>query len=192
MSFFSPINNPEDHFIGPGNPTYPPEMQSPNLPENVPLGEATDVWGIGRIAWQLIVNRYTNYGPVRDEIDTEPNKYEGFIPLSQFIAETHELNDRNTTLTGAEEFYPAAASYSDQLRDLVCVCLNLDTIDRPSLEQIRGATTTYFEETQGAMDVVRDRDGLGLRFLKMEKFEIGEVFESKKRKRSGEDIELPT
>jgi serine/threonine protein kinase len=194
MSFFSPENNgcplpdnPEDYVLNEVCTRYPPEYQHQLLGESVPLGEATDVWGIGRVAWDLVANRCTATGPVRDERDSRGE----YIPLSSFEDPRNRvINDRTTTLTGGKLF-PAAANYSDGLRDLVRECLNFHTEHRPSLEKISRAATRYLEDTDGAMDVVRDRDGLGLLELDLEEFEIGKVLkvpESKKRKR-GEDDE---
>jgi hypothetical protein len=95
-----------------------------------------------------------------------------------------------TLATWLQKLFPAAAKYSDELRDLVRECLNFDMEHRPSLEKVYRAATKYLEDTDGAMDVVRDRDGLGLLELDLEEFEIGKVFkvpESKKRKRDEDD-----
>jgi serine/threonine protein kinase len=193
MSFLSPENNgcplsdnPEDYVLNEVCPRYPPEYQHQFLRESVPLGEATDVWGIGRIAWDLVANRCTATGPVRDERDSRGD----YIPLSSFEDPRNMvINDRTTTLTGGKLF-PAAAKYSDELRDLVRECLNFDMEHRPSLDKLYRAATKYLEDTDGAMDVLRDRDELGLLELDLEEFEIGKVFkvpESKKRKRDEDD-----
>ena len=161
------------------------QLQEPsNL---IPLGEATDVWGIGRIAWQLIVNRHTAYGPVRDKRASEPNDFDRFIPLSLSDARNRVRNNMTTTLTGGKHF-PAAANYSNELRNLVRACLNFNVEDRPTLEEIYGAATEDLERNEAAgMDVVMDPDGvgLGLKLPDMEEFEIGGEFDGRKY-RSGE------
>ena len=111
------------------------QIQDPN--NLIPLGEATDVWGIGRIAWQLIVNRRTYHGPMHDEKGPDfGDLYEGFIPLSVDYPKNRVKNDRNTTLSD-KYYWPTTAFYSGALKDLVRACLNFNTTDRPSLRDIR-------------------------------------------------------
>jgi len=90
-----------------------------------------------------------------------------------------------TTLTGGK-YFPAAANYSNELRNLVRACLNFNIKDRPSLEEIYGAATEELERNEAAgMDVVMDPDGvgLGLKLPDMQEFEIGRGFDVREYRR---------
>ncbi|KAH7092331.1 hypothetical protein FB567DRAFT_614222 [Paraphoma chrysanthemicola] len=72
-------DNTEDYLIRREVTRYAPEHQNQEGPPWTPLGEKTDVWGIGSILWALITHRNLNSGPVReDRRDRDKND----IPIS--------------------------------------------------------------------------------------------------------------
>jgi serine/threonine protein kinase len=151
-------------------------------PDFVPLGEATNVWGIGRIAWTLVVNRCDAYGPVRDQKDKEATAYLDIVPLSINHAWNKVKNNHLTTLTGGK-YNPAAAEYdSDELKNIVQACLNYDPKDRPTLDDIYGAAAKWLSTENLAVDQIMDQGGLELRFPSNAEFEIGRAFDLAKHR----------
>ncbi|KAH7092330.1 kinase-like domain-containing protein [Paraphoma chrysanthemicola] len=171
LSFFSPdtgittnLDNPEDYIFNKIATRYPPEHQSQQGPNFTPLGEKTDVWGLGSVAWSLLVNQTTRHGPVRDAKVTDRvivKDYDGFVPLSYPTQRNRPKNDETTTLTG-EGWFRAPARYSDHLKTLVRQCLNYSPHDRPTLNDIIFEAEMELSSEEAA-DVLSNLDGLGLR-----------------------------
>jgi serine/threonine protein kinase len=150
------------------------------------LGEATDVWGIGRIAWTLIVNRLTEYGPLRDRKDKAMEAFNGFIPLSIDHPLNRVKNNTKTTLTG-RKYFPAAAEYdSNELKNLVRGCLNYNSRNRPTLKQVYDAATEYLAEEESAIDQIMNQEGLGLSLPSSLEFDMGRPLKRAKHRSSEE------
>ncbi|OSS51827.1 hypothetical protein B5807_03400 [Epicoccum nigrum] len=73
--------NPYDHIL-PLNFEH-----NHDLHRGTRLNELTNVWGIGRIAWNLIVNRFEKHGPVHEDDAVDPDT-DGPLPISK----RHEAN----------------------------------------------------------------------------------------------------
>ncbi|KAF2818653.1 kinase-like protein [Ophiobolus disseminans] len=183
VSFFSPDNNnnnnngyplsdnPDDYILGRPESRYPPEKQLQSADNPIFLGEPADVWGIGRIAWQLITNRSLTHGPVRDPPmeDVSGRQYPVFLSSNNPLNSVK--NDANTTLRD-DGYFPAASRYSIKLREVVSECLNFNTQHRPRLERLHEDATEELA-VQGIEDVLQDVEGLGLRLPGMDDFKIG-------------------
>ena len=110
-----------------------------------------------------------------------------FHPAVTLHEKNRVKNDKKTTLTGGP-YFPAAAKYGDELKNLVRACLNFEPNDRPNLEQIYGAAEEYVEQDETAIDCIMDQDGLGLRLPDDTEFVIGKRFDLAKH-RPGEDAQ---
>jgi serine/threonine protein kinase len=157
----------------------------------IELGEKTDVWGIGRIAWTLLVNRLEPGCPVRDKKGkgndlkgNDMNEYDGFIPLSLDFKINKATQNEKTVLTGGLAF-PAVREYTDPtLINLVRSCLNYNPESRPTLRQIYGAAQDSLQDVDDnedfnkrAYDELMDKDGLNLKLPSHGEFEIGQTFD---------------
>ncbi|KAJ4376030.1 hypothetical protein N0V83_001310 [Neocucurbitaria cava] len=191
VSFFSPdeqgcplSDNPQDYLLDYIDTRYPPEIQIQHGPNFTPLGEKTDVWGIGRIAWSLIVHRLGDYGPVRDvrAYGDEFRKYEDFIPVSLDCRLNRKSNYEDTVLTGGGTF-PAARLYDDDLRGLVRRCLNLKQEDRPTLREVLDMATAALDGDEKVTTDLQDREELGLTLSKhYNQFKIGQPLSTTKQR----------
>jgi serine/threonine protein kinase len=159
---FSPENdgyplsdNPEDNVFNDDLLAYPPELQRQRPFNLIPLGEATDIWGVGSIARTLIVNRHTNHPPVFDERDDG-----NLIYMSVRHPEDLLKVNSGRTLMGGKGF-SAAANYSEELKDMVRKCLKFDVEARLTLREIYSTASRKLEEP-GMMDMVMDWENFGL------------------------------
>lgn len=142
------------------------------------------------------MNRQDNDGPMRDfpvREDPDPRKDPIFIALSLDRPANRELHNANRVLSG-NSHYPAAASYEEDLKDLVRRCLNFDQKDRPTLREILDAANEALEN-EDAKDALEDKMGLGLSLPDSDQFMFGESFSLEKHrpftfKRSDSDDSL--
>lgn len=165
-------DNPEDHTFSytPGLTRYAPEHINFNSHDPVKLDTKTDIWGLGRIAWALIVNTWEGHGPLRED-GAPDDVYGDPLALSKNQRENWDLDDKydKAVLIGSKE-WPAGRRYSEELKGLVRSCLKYEKEDRPSAREVLDRAERWLreneEEAQGAMDVGRslldlpDNDGL--------------------------------
>jgi hypothetical protein len=149
------------------------------------LGEKTDVWGIGRIAWSLIGNRYFSHGPVR--CDEQPNqnieyeKWSGYISLA-VAAESNDIpHNRTSVLTGDSPAAPASENYPQALRDLVRRCLNYRQGNRPTLQVIIDEADQALQDDELWGEVMY-KDGVGLKLPGSSEFRVGKAVSGNKRR----------
>jgi serine/threonine protein kinase len=204
-------DNPEDYLWDRPQVAYPPvselqrtqcsspirdltgtqETHPQNGPDLIRLGEKTDVWGIGRIAWTLLVNRLEPGCPVRDKRGKgkdlegkDMKEYDAFIPLSLDLKVNKTIHNEKTVLTGGSAF-PAVGEYTDPtLMNLVRSCLNYNPESRPTLRQIYGAAQDSLQNADEDEDFnkwayyeLMDKDGLNLKLPSHGEFEVGQNFD---------------
>jgi serine/threonine protein kinase len=114
----------------------------------IPLGEKTDVWGIGNILWYLVAHRILDEGPVREyklanNVDSDGLQLP-YIPISSRRSRNRQIHNRQTTLTG--EMFMAAGEYSDDIKNLVRACLNWKQENRPTLHDLYGAANAQLDD----------------------------------------------
>ncbi|EUC43470.1 hypothetical protein COCMIDRAFT_28065 [Bipolaris oryzae ATCC 44560] len=174
----TPSDLPED-FIPTFDTRYPHEMNQPPS-DDIKLGEKTDVWGIGNIAYKLIMNGLVDQGPVRCDAHTQDEEFEEFdgkIPLAaQHWRNLFQNDDTNVLSYDCPECRPTG-SYTDDLKQLVRRCLNYEQSKRPALMEIIAEADRHFGEFPGDMDEVMDKGRYDLRQPNFEGFLIGEAMD---------------
>ncbi|KAH6625332.1 kinase-like domain-containing protein [Boeremia exigua] len=149
--------NPHDFLLPSPDFRYAPEHHHYDSGFPSRLNESTDVWGIGRVAWFLIVNRNSwNYGPVREGGPILHGKGCA-LPLSAFQTENTASEDRydQEVLVGTAE-WAASNNYSEELKALVRSCLKYYQEHRPSLQVILSDVNKHLQANPHlaeAMDV---------------------------------------
>ncbi|KAJ4993304.1 hypothetical protein SVAN01_01279 [Stagonosporopsis vannaccii] len=171
--------NPEDHVLTENESRYAPEHHHYNPDSPKKLDTKTDVWGIGRVAWGLIVNRLEPDGPVRengflDEIYGNP------LPLSQNDYQNMQVDDqyRQQVLIGSSE-WPASIHYSEELKELVRDCLKFYQQDRPTPKVILDRVKRHLDANPHLKEGAMDADSTLLEFPYHRGQEIGERFKRK-------------
>lgn len=150
--------NPHEHVFpsATGLTRYPPELVNLNTFKPVRLDAATDIWGIGRIAWSLIVNTLEPDGPVRENGPLDEMGH-GPLPLSANQEPNRELDDMyaEQVLVGSRS-WPAAQRYGEELKSLVKECLKWEKIERPGAREVLQRADAWLaangDEALGAMD----------------------------------------
>ena len=150
------------------------------------MGERTDVWGIGHIAWRLLCNKQVDaFGPVRCDTkrsrstkkDDQPK-----IPLALRRERNVRPNDDKSVLAEKSTAQYTAGKYGREVKELVRRCLNFDHNLRPTLKEILAEVDQYFSEDDILIDQVRDKDGLRLTMPDTPEFAIGQPVDAAKRR----------
>ncbi|KAF3009851.1 hypothetical protein E8E13_010552 [Curvularia kusanoi] len=167
--------NPQDHILpdSDSNTRYAPEHQIFVDENSQRLDEKTDVWGIGRIAWTLIVNRLNQEGPVREGGPLVEGRA---LPLSQIHDANMEMvQDRydQEVLVGSDA-WPAARRYSEELKTLVRDCLKYFKDNRPSAKEVLRRVDRHLDANPGLREEMADPHGTLLEFPDDGAFEIGD------------------
>ncbi|KAL6166479.1 hypothetical protein ACJQWK_07831 [Exserohilum turcicum] len=183
ISFFSPeshgcplSDNPEDFLISVCG-RYPPEMHQQSPPYQIKLGEKTDVWGIGNIAWTLITNSYGDHGPIRCDGGNKSTYFARFssqVPVAVECERNNAPHDEHGVLAEGCRRCRAASKYSQRIKDLVRRCVNFNQADRPSLTDIIAQANEVLVKGSPEMDQVMYRDGLHFTIPNSKGFAIGD------------------
>jgi serine/threonine protein kinase len=142
-------------------------------PPWAPLGEKTDVWGIGSILWHLLTHRTLDEGPVREDRHDQ----KAYIPISshKYPENKEPLNDY-TTLSG--RLFPESSGYSAKLKDLVRACLNWSQEDRPTLQHILDEANHHLHE-RGTKKTLKEWGDFELALpMKFDGYQIGVRYSS--------------
>ncbi|KAG9193994.1 hypothetical protein G6011_04029 [Alternaria panax] len=204
ISFFSPksdgcpISDNPDQYITSVDTRYPPEMHQQAEPYDIRLGEKTDVWGIGNIAWTLIANRQDDAGPFRCESWTPSATFagwDGHVPLAIQCDRNNARHDDSDVLMAYSKTNPAANEYGPQIKELVRTCLNYEQDDRPTLKEIIAEAEQFLSDPDNHtfVDQIHDKDGLNLTLPDFPEFAIEEsISEVKRIGRAENDDETPS
>jgi hypothetical protein len=142
-------------------------------PEGTRLDAKTNVWGIGRIAWNLIVNQFELHGPVREDDAVDSDTCDP-LPVSKEQEDNVALvSFRRSILLGSDR-WPAAKRYSQELKDLVADCLTFFQEGRPTPRHVLDAVNEHLEVNPHLQDDMADPEGTGLSFTDCDGFEIGQ------------------
>ncbi|KAF9692816.1 hypothetical protein EKO04_009107 [Ascochyta lentis] len=167
--------NPLDHILPHShyNTRYSPEHQYQNPEDIQSLDEKTDVWGIGRIAWALIVNQWDPFGPMREGGPEDPITGSPLLPLSRRVSYNMGINDfyDQEVLIGSRE-WPAVNLYSEPLKALVRDCLRFWKDYRPTPREVLDRVNNHLlanPQLVDGMDVV----GTGLVLPDDNGFQVG-------------------
>lgn len=139
------------------------------------LDDKTNIYGIGRIAWALIVNKCEQAGPMREGGAVNP-RTGTYYPLSKPCRANTQAVDRYDTqvLTGSRD-WPAASRYSNELKDVVRDCLKFYNVQRPSARQVLDRVEKHlFEHPELEIDPM-DVVNTGLAMPECDGFEVGEL-----------------
>jgi hypothetical protein len=142
-------------------------------PEGTRLDAKTNVWGIGRIAWNLIVNQFEIHGPVREDGVTDSVTWDP-LPVSQEQEENASLVSFRGSILRGRDGWPAAKKYSQELKYLVADCLAFLQEGRPTPREVLDEVNKHLEANPHLQDGMADPEGTGLRFTDCDGFEIGQ------------------
>jgi hypothetical protein len=136
------------------------------------LTSKTDVFGIGQIMWNMLMNFPEHHGaPFYDDDDgTQGAWLVNGTPYPDVAVSA----GKGRFLSGKMP-YEASVRYSKQLKDLVRMCLRYRQEDRPSVQKLKKLIVKYRKE-----DLVTDAKGpLLIRVEKdMEKFRMGVIIDT--------------
>lgn len=161
-------------------------MHQQEEPYYLELGERTDVWGIGHIAWRLLCNKQVDvFGPIR--CDTKPSRStkkddQHKIPLALRHERNVRPNDDKSVLAEKSTAQYTAGKYGREVKELVRRCLNFDHNLRPTLKEILAEVDQSFSEDDILIDQVRHKDGLRLTMPDTPEFAIGQPVDAAKRR----------
>ncbi|KAH7068372.1 hypothetical protein BKA63DRAFT_607075 [Paraphoma chrysanthemicola] len=156
---------------------YPPELYwdyAGHTPAVSKLTSKTDVWALGQIIWNLIMQNTFHQSPFFDCSASSGTLLVNGTPYANPTAEN--------LLSGAPPF-EAAARYTDGLKDLVRECLRYGMQDRPDIEEIKRRTAEGVERCSGQSEKGRVRIGVS---WDLRDFRIGEKWPAKRKGR--EDV----
>jgi hypothetical protein len=137
------------------------------------LDAKTNVWGIGRIAWNLIVNQFEYHGPIREDGAVDSDTYDPLPVSKEQVENAAMVNFRGSILLGSDR-WPAAKRYSQELKDLVADCLNFFQEGRPTPRQVLDAVNEHLEANPPLQGAMADPTGTLLNFTDCDGFEIGQ------------------
>jgi serine/threonine protein kinase len=149
-------------------------------PRNVKFGEKTDVWGIGNIAYKLIMNGLVDQGPIRCDTSTKDDLFEEFdgkMPLAaDYWRNAYPNDDGNVFRPGCKACRPAE-EYQPDLKQLVRRCLNYEQDERPSLMEIIAEVDQHFSEFPEHMDELMDKGRYNFRVPDLDQLSTGEAMD---------------
>jgi hypothetical protein len=157
-----------------GQPGSDSQLSIPSLlilADGEKLTSKTDVFGIGQIMWNMLMNFSEHHGaPFYDDDGTEGAWLVNGTPYPNSAVSA----ERGRILSGKMP-YEASITYSKQLKDLVRMCLRYRQEDRLSVQSLKRLIVQYREE-----DLVNDAKGpLLIRVEKdMEKFRLGVIIDA--------------
>jgi hypothetical protein len=144
----------------------------------IPLGERTDVWGIGSILWYLVAHGIPDEGPLRgDKFDKKKDgsAERTYIPISSHSYDQNKATHNNKT-TLNRRMFPKAKDYTSELKNLVRACLNWWQGQRPSLEIVLDEANQRLDE-HGARNTLREwQDFADALPERTDSFRIGEGY----------------
>jgi len=161
-------------------------MHQQEEPYYLELGERTDVWGIGHIAWRLLCNKQVDaFGPIR--CDTKRSRsteedHQGKVPLALRRERNIRPNNSKSVLAEKSTAQYTAGKYGPEVKELVRRCLNFDHNLRPTLKEILAEVDQSFSKDDVLIEQVRDRDGLQLILPDGPEFAIGQPVDAAKRR----------
>ncbi|KAH7092316.1 hypothetical protein FB567DRAFT_625350 [Paraphoma chrysanthemicola] len=145
-----------------------------HTPDVTKFASKTDVWGLGQIIWNLIMQTTSNQFPFFDSSTSSGTLLVNGEPYANPTAENF--------LSGATPF-EAAAQYTDELKDLVRECLRYGMQDRPEIEDVKRRTAEGVERWRGRSEKGRVRIGVS---WDLRDFRIGEKWPARRSGR--EDV----
>jgi serine/threonine protein kinase len=162
-------------------------MQPQDWDHELKLGEKTDVWGIGSIAWSLLCNKQaTSDGPIRchsiSASSTDPSSERKKVPLALVCPQNFTINDETTVLAMESSAQFTAGKYGQEIKDLVRRCLNHGHFARPTLREIIAEADHILTGNADLENQMMDAGGLHLVLPDTSALAIGQPVYAAKRK----------
>lgn len=168
-------DNPSAHILPANahNTRYAPEHHYLSGSDPVRLDAKTDIWGLGRIAWALIVNMCESDGPLRE--DGVHDVFNRVLTLSTNQDENWPPRDAYDEAVLVGVMFPAAKRYSEELKALVRRCLKFDKEDRPSAREVLGRADVWLVARPLEAERAESAEGSKLVLPEHRGFEVGEL-----------------
>jgi hypothetical protein len=161
-------------------------MHQQTPPYTLQLGEKTDVWGIGNIAWSLLGNKQADYnGPILCNHHSYSLLYDDFggrAPLAFGCELTFPSYDESNVLAEDSEIQYTSENYGQGIKALVRKCLDWGQDKRPTLRDIIAEADQYLSDDTVWTEQIMDVDRLHLSLPDDSDFAIGQPVEESKRK----------